>query len=291
MLIHGNDTEKATALSSAKQDHDSAQHKHHYIARTRERVRQFLHPDGRRIHIASSPEEVLHLRETLSETQQDQRFDILLSGTPEHLEALREAQMHHETRLTEFQEQHGDVYRLFASTHADLDALSSELDRVTKHGVSLEAHFSKYGYDARIRTHDDDSGSNTPRSNSSTDKSQSEAERGFATTLKLFKYPTMRQYFHKGIIWRASGSEEVQSFELFVDLLYVGIIAIIGDLASEEATGTTLLHFIITFTLSWNIWNDMVLIISWFETDVSSPYYLAMSECLLTGTCRISSSV
>lgn len=270
------DPEKANGLSFAKQDHGLGEQRqqHHYAARTKERVRHFLHPDGRRIHVASSPEEVTKLQKQLSNVHKDGEFDIYLSGTPEHLEALRQAQTHHETRLTSFQEKHGEIYDQFASVHAELDALSSELERVTTHGVSLDAHFSKYGYDARIRTYDDESpasGTTTPRSNHSSEKSQSEAERGFATPLKLFKYPVVRQYFHKGILWRASGSEEVQSFELFVDLLYVGIIAIIGDAASEEATGTTLLHFIITFTLSWNIWTDMVLIISWFETDVSMP--------------------
>lgn len=285
------DPEKAHGLSFAKHDHGSAaDQKHHYGARTRERVRHFLHPDGRRIHVAASPEEATQLRRTLSNANKDDSFEIFLSGTPEHLEALREAQTHHETRLTDFQEQHGDVYSQFASVHAELNALSSELDRVTKHGVSLDAHFSKYGYDARIRTHDDDSGSSTPRSSSASGNSQSEAERGFATQLKLFKYPAVRQYFHKGILWRASGSEEVQSFELFVDLLYVGIIAIIGDLASEDATGETLLHFIITFTLSWNIWNDMVLIISWFETDVSPLHRFMTLLCILTDTRRTSSN-
>jgi low temperature requirement protein LtrA len=79
-------------------------------------------------------------------------------------------------------------------------------------------------------------------------------ERGFATTLKLFKTPVVRQYFHKGILWRASGAEEVQSFELFIDLLFVGIIAVIGDVTAEDPTGGSLLRFIITFTLSWKIW-------------------------------------
>lgn len=276
------DPEKANGLSFAKEDHSSGEPKHHYAARTRERVRHFLHPDGRRIHVASSPEEIAQLRKKLSNVHKEGDFDIYLSGTPEHLEALREAHSHHETRLSSFQQQHGEVYSQFASVHAELDALSNELDRVTTHGVSLDAHFSKYGYDARIRTYDDEtppSGTTTPRSNSSGEKAQSEAERGFATPLKLFKYPAVRQYFHKGILWRASGSEEVQSFELFVDLLYVGIIAIIGDAASEHATGLTLLRFIITFTLSWKIWNDMVLIISWFETDVSIPSH---ADCPVT---------
>lgn len=52
----------------------------------------------------------------------------------------------------------------------------------------------------------------------------------------------------------------MQSFELFVDLLYVGILQIQGDNTSEDPTGLSLLHFIITFTLSYKIWNDMQLV-------------------------------
>ncbi|KAL3427561.1 hypothetical protein PVAG01_01070 [Phlyctema vagabunda] len=66
---------------------------------------------------------------------------------------------------------------------------------------------------------------------------------------------------------RASGLVEVASFELFVDLLFVGILAINGDHAAEFPTGSELLRFSITFIMAWKIWNDMALIISWFETD------------------------
>ena len=96
----------------------------------------------------------------------------------------------------------------------------------------------------------DASGVSTPHSPSLSDSKAPSApacERGFATPLKLFKAPTLRQYFHRGILWRASGSEEVQSFELFIDLLYVGIVAINGDVASEDPTGLSLLRFVITF--------------------------------------------
>lgn len=56
-------------------------------------------------------------------------------------------------------------------------------------------------------------------------------------------------------------------FELFVDLLYVGILAINGDHAAEHPTGYELLRFVINFIMSWKIWSDLALIISWFETD------------------------
>ncbi|KAK4547050.1 hypothetical protein LTR36_001271 [Oleoguttula mirabilis] len=245
---------------------------HQHVAKAKEKIRHFLHPDGKRIHVASSPEEAIHLRHKLAQLHKDEDFDVCVSGTPEHLDAVRQAREHHEGRRDELRSQHKDVYERFADVTAELDMLSNELERVTTHGVSLEAHFNKYGYNAHIKSYDDESpsesGASTPRSSIDAGKRKdSEVEQGYATPLKLFQMPAVRQYFHKGILWRASGSEEVQSFELFIDLLYVGIIAINGDAASENPTSLALLQFIITFTLSWKIWNDMALIISWFETN------------------------
>lgn len=247
---------------------------HPHMNRARDRLRQFVHPSGRDIHIAESPQEAINLRRQLEKFHKNEEFDIYISGTPEHLDALRQARAHHEGRRDELRTQHQELYERFSDLHTELDSLSTELDRVTTHGVSLEAHFNKFGYDAHIKTYDDESaspsgsGTTTPtRSSTSEKSSELKCEKGYAKPLKLFKVPIVRQYFHKGTLWRAAGSEEVQSFELFVDLLYVGIIAINGDAASEDPTGKSLLQFVITFTLSWKIWNDMALIISWFETD------------------------
>ena len=275
-----NDVEKTGGLSFAmpsNQPHNKGLPQHPHTDWARGKIRHFLHPDGKRIHVANSPEEAIHLRKQLEALHKDGEFDVFITGTQEHLQAVRRAQEHHEARRDELRQQHQDIYERFAAVHAELDVLSSEMERVTTHGVSLEAHFSKYGYNAHIKSYDDEpspshSGSNTPSRSPSLDKSRTHesgttAERGHAAPLKLFKTPVVRQYFHKGIIWRGSKFEEVQSFELFVDLLYVGIIAINGDAASEDPTGSALLRFIITFTLSWKIWNDNTLIVSWFETD------------------------
>lgn len=93
-----------------------------------------------------------------------------------------------------------------------------------------------------------------------------DAERRKGTALRFWKRPVMRQYFHKGLIWRAAEIEEVASFELFMDLLYVGIIAIVGDNASANPNGMGLLRFAITFILGWKMWSDLTLIVSWFGT-------------------------
>jgi hypothetical protein len=113
---------------------------------------------------------------------------------------------------------------------------------------------------AHLRTYDDTS---SPLASSASslsgvhdpdhEKKDWEAEKRNGRIMKLYKKPTVRQYFHKGLLWRASGSTEVQSFELFIDLLYVGILALNGDHAADDPTGYELLRFSITFIMSWYV--------------------------------------
>lgn len=284
--------------STGQQQHQH--HNHHYTQRARQRLHHFFHPEsGKRIHVASSPEEATKLRRQLEAQHEAHSCDVFISGSAEHLSALRSAQAHHEDRREALRTEHGEVYDSFAAVHDELNALAGELDRVATHGVSLTAHFDKFGYDAHIKTYDDESpsgsGTGTPRSSfSGTTRGGSEdgssgVERGFATPLKLFKVPVVRQYFHKGVLWRSSGAEEVMSFELFVDLLYVGILQITGDAAAEHPTGEALVKFIVTFLLSWKIWNDMALMISYFETDdvVQRLSVLILLACLFGQTTNV----
>ena len=49
------------------------------------RWRQFLHPNGRRIHIAASPEEHEQLKRDLTQSELDAEFDLCIRGSPEHV--------------------------------------------------------------------------------------------------------------------------------------------------------------------------------------------------------------
>lgn len=111
--------------------------------------------------------------------------------------------------------------------------------------------------------------------------------------MMFWKKPIMRQYFHKGLLWRAQEAQEVASYELFVDLFYVGIIAIAGDGAAEEATGEALLRFAITFILSWKFWSDISQLISWFDADdiMRRITTLFVLTCLLGLTVNIAGSM
>ncbi|KAK4214438.1 bacterial low temperature requirement A protein-domain-containing protein [Rhypophila decipiens] len=104
--------------------------------------------------------------------------------------------------------------------------------------------------------------------------------------MKLFQRPVVKQYFHRGLLWRASEETAVMSFELFFDLLYVGIIAINGDHAAEEYDGHELLRFVVTFIMSWMIWSGTAQLISWFETNdvLQRVKILFLIACLLGHT-------
>ena len=114
-----------------------------------------------------------------------------------------------------------------------------------------------------------DAGTRDPDSSASSfsehhEKRDWDAERRKGKSIKFWAKPVVRQYWHKGLLWRASEVEEVASFELFIDLLYVGIIAVIGDKAAEDPTGFGFLRFAVTFILGWKMWSDLTQIISWF---------------------------
>lgn len=168
----------------------------------------------------------------------------MVDGEPQ---AIRTLHGHHESRRSELKEKHGEVYADIEHVKSELDALAAELHHLTSHAVALDASFDRYGYSAHLRTKDDDSETTSLHSDhpSATDK---HADRS-VQALRFLHRPVVRQYFHKGLLWRSAKAGEVASFELFVDLVYVGVIDIIGETAVEHPTGLSLLHFVIVFSI------------------------------------------
>jgi hypothetical protein len=133
------------------------------------RLRNFLLPDGRQVHIAPTPGEAETIRKRLEAINKDEPFDLVVSGSPEHLDALRRAHSHHEQRRQTLKDQHGTAYDEFENVRTELDVIGSELNMLTDHPVALDANFSKYGYSAHLRTFDDESPSLSRASSMSKD--------------------------------------------------------------------------------------------------------------------------
>lgn len=204
----------------------------------------------------------------------------------------------------------------------DMADVARELDKITSSPVELEANFDRFGYDVRIRTHDGDATSEDGKPGAGDELADGALSQGItlkkngkspkeqkSTTMKIWRTPVLRQYFHNGRLYRARSMEEVASCELFVDLLYVGIIAFNGDKATEDPTGLGFLRFCVsrfqsteenvqilaltlapyqvTFIPSWKIWSDVAVLVSQFETDdiFQRCSILFILACLVGYTC------
>ncbi|KAL9110920.1 MAG: hypothetical protein Q9227_004535 [Pyrenula ochraceoflavens] len=182
-------------------------HHHHTNGR---RVKLFFRPDGRRVHIASSPEDHQRMQRHLSVSEPDPHFDLYVYGSPEHLDAVRELHNHHEEKRGLLREKYRDVYDEVKDVLDEIDALGAELRMLTEHGVALDANFSKFGYSAHLRTRleeNEDTGAGSTRSsidglNAGTGSHDWDAERKRGKVLRFFQRPVVRQYWHKGLIWR-----------------------------------------------------------------------------------------
>ncbi|KAL2675025.1 hypothetical protein Neosp_011205 [[Neocosmospora] mangrovei] len=232
----------------------------------RRQPQRFALPNGKEV-IVSLPEDYDNLRKKYG-SQDEIQVEVVLHGSTEHCNYLRETRDHHEGRRAKLRERHGPAFDEWEDVQTQLDTFNSEIDRLSTNTNGLSANFNKFGYGAELRTYNEDETPDLDTSTSDTvsiASSWSQARLG--ETTKLFKKPVVKQWFHKGLLWRASENTEIMAIELFFDLLYVGIIHINGEHVWAEPTGKELLRFAITFIMSWKIWADVTLVLSWFETD------------------------
>jgi len=121
------------------------------------RANKIRRPSGRLVHIASNPAEIPRLQRKLTSALPeeggggDQEFDIVVQGSAEHINALRETHSHHEQLRDELRRKYGNEFDTFEKVVKDLDHLQNELHQVSYHAVNLDANFGKYGYSATIR--------------------------------------------------------------------------------------------------------------------------------------------
>ena len=70
-----------TPASEATTQH--AHHHPHLHGHSGKRVRRLLHlPDGRKVHVAHSPDDANNLRKTLSASNEKDDFDLVIHGSP-----------------------------------------------------------------------------------------------------------------------------------------------------------------------------------------------------------------
>lgn len=102
----------------------------------------------------------------------------------------------------------------------------------------------------------------------------------------MFSLSLPSPYFeaHSLCRFREAREHQASKFELFFDLLFVGIVHQISDAAAEQPTGPGLAQYILTFCPAYSIWSDVRDIINQFGVDdVTQRSYILWIMVLLVG--------
>ncbi|KAK3898166.1 bacterial low temperature requirement A protein-domain-containing protein [Staphylotrichum tortipilum] len=250
---------------------------------------EFLLPTGTKVLVTNLPSDLPLLRQRYTHDDPPVQIEVVLHGSAEHRAFLRESHTHHAARRAQLRE------RIGAEVDDELEEVREKLVEVEGHLKRIESqeeegeveglreNFGKFGFHAKLRMIEGE-GEEVASSGVSVVSAATAGEVG--EVLRLWRRPVIKQYFHRGLLWRSAENTEVMSIELFLDLLYVGIIAINGDHAAEEANGHELLRFVVTFAMSWRIWSDVQQVVSWFKTDdiLQRVEILFLIACLLGQT-------
>lgn len=157
----------------------------------------------------------------------DIQVEVVVHGSVEHSHYLRQSRSHHEERRQLLREQHGPAFEEWEDIQTQLSSVTAELERLENQASGLYGNFSKFGYDAAIRTYSDEDPPIASSRTSISEKARGQRDQDddrHGETTKLFKRPVIRQWFHQGLLWRASEPTEVMAIELFLDLVYGTIL-------------------------------------------------------------------
>ncbi|KAK6459423.1 bacterial low temperature requirement A protein-domain-containing protein [Scheffersomyces xylosifermentans] len=82
-----------------------------------------------------------------------------------------------------------------------------------------------------------------------------------------FVRPHALNYFKDGILYRTKGERTSEKAELFLDLMYVAIIANLAGEATANASGAALLKYILLFIPAWIIWADVKDFVNYYYNE------------------------
>ncbi|KAG5982078.1 hypothetical protein E4U55_002313 [Claviceps digitariae] len=110
-----------------------------------------------------------------------------------------------------------------------------------------------------------------------------ELQEGAKPSRFVVKRPKALQWFYNGRLYKESDEErQAGRFELFLDLLYVAIVANFSDDLAEHPNGSHLAKYILIFAPAWHIWADLrELMNSYYTDDLSQRLVILWVMALL----------
>lgn len=107
-----------------------------------------------------------------------------------------------------------------------------------------------------------------------------------------FTRPHALNYFKDNVLYRTKGERLSGKIELFLDLIYVGIIANVAGDACENASWQALVKYILVFIPYWTVWADIKDFTNYYyNEDLSQKLYLLWILVLLVTSVNSQSKV
>lgn len=101
-----------------------------------------------------------------------------------------------------------------------------------------------------------------------TDSSSSHPQTTPSAPRYLIKRPKALQWFHNGHLQKESDEErQAGRFELFLDLLYVALVANFAEDLADHPSGAELVKYLLIFAPAWHLWSDLREIMNSYYTD------------------------
>nr|GAT45965.1 predicted protein [Mycena chlorophos] len=109
---------------------------------------------------------------------------------------------------------------------------------------------------------------------------------------QFLQRPRVHQWIQNGKLYREATELQSSRFELFFDLLFVGMVHQLSEAAAEEPTGLGLGNYMITFAPAYSIWSDIRDMANQFANDdVTQRAYILWTMILLVGYSNNASSI
>ena len=109
---------------------------------------------------------------------------------------------------------------------------------------------------------------------------------------QFLQRPILRQWLYRGRIYREASMRQSSRFELFFDLLFVGLVHQIAEAAAEEPTGIGFLKYVLTFCPAYSVWADVRDTANQFANDdVTQRAYILWIMILLVGYSNSASTI
>ncbi|ANB13546.1 Uncharacterized protein RA0937 [Sugiyamaella lignohabitans] len=92
-------------------------------------------------------------------------------------------------------------------------------------------------------------------------------KKGVDGSSRPFVKPRALQYFYDNTLYKTEGERSSGRFEIFLDLLFVGMVANLAHIVTEDPTGLNLLKYLLVGIPAWQMWGDMRDFMNYYYND------------------------